>query len=95
MYRWIGFPFIFLVKVYQWIISPLFPPSCRFTPSCSNYMIDAIKEWGLIKGVFLGIRRIARCHPKGGCGHDPVPKKNPSPLKSTPDREEGSYTIEG
>lgn len=62
------------ILFYQYVISPLFPPACRYTPSCSNYMIEAIDEWGPIKGGYLGIRRILRCHPWGGCGHDPVPK---------------------
>jgi len=72
----LGFPFIFLVKVYQWIISPLFPQSCRYTPTCSNYAIEAIKIWGPIKGVYLGAKRIASCHPWGSGGHDPVPKRS-------------------
>jgi len=68
-------PFIFLVKIYQWIISPIFPPTCRYTPTCSSYMIEALKIWGPIKGLYLGIRRILRCNPWGGCGHDPVPQR--------------------
>lgn len=63
-----------LIKIYQ--ITPLGCHSkCRFIPTCSNYMIDAINEWGLIKGVFLGIKRIFRCHPFGKSGIDLVPRK--------------------
>lgn len=71
----IGFPIILLVKFYQWIISPILPQSCRYTPTCSAYMIEAIQVWGPIKGTYLGIKRIASCHPWGGHGHDPVPKR--------------------
>jgi len=67
--------FIFPVKIYQYVISPLTPGSCRFEPTCSNYMIQAIKEHGPIKGISLGARRISKCHPWGGSGYDPVPKK--------------------
>ena len=70
-------PFLLLVKIYQWIISPILPASCRYTPTCSQYTIEALKEWGLFKGGWLAIKRISSCHPWGGCGHDPVPKKNP------------------
>lgn len=68
--------FIFPIRVYQKLISPLLGPTCRYEPSCSHYMIGAINEWGIIKGIFLGLKRIGRCHPWGGHGHDPVPKKN-------------------
>lgn len=71
----LGFPIIVLVKFYQWIISPLLPQSCRYTPTCSVYMIDAIKVWGPIRGTWLGLKRIASCHPWGGHGHDPVPER--------------------
>lgn len=71
----IQFPFILLVKIYQWIISPLFPAVCRYTPTCSQYTIEAIEEWGVFKGMYLGVKRISSCHPWGGHGHDPVPKK--------------------
>jgi len=73
--RIIGFPFIFLVKVYQWIISPLIPQSCRYTPTCSNYTIEAIKIWGPFKGIYLGTKRIGSCHPWSKGGFDPVPKR--------------------
>lgn len=69
------FPLILLVRLYQLIISPLFPPSCRYTPTCSQYMIEALKIWGPFKGFWLGIKRIASCRPGGGHGHDPVPEK--------------------
>ncbi|MFM7667702.1 MAG: membrane protein insertion efficiency factor YidD [Bacteroidota bacterium] len=69
------FPLIALVRLYQLIISPLFPPSCRYTPTCSQYMIEALKIWGPFKGLWLGIKRIASCRPGGGHGNDPVPEK--------------------
>ena len=71
----LNFPFILLVKIYQYIISPLFPATCRFTPTCSSYTIEAITIWGPIKGIYLGIKRILKCHPWGKYGHDPVPTK--------------------
>ena len=67
------FPFIFLIKIYQNIISPLFPPTCRYTPTCSEYSIQSLKKYGLIKGVYLSIKRIVNCHPLGGSGYDPIP----------------------
>ncbi len=64
---------IMLIKFYQWFISPFFPPACRYTPTCSQYGIEAMKKYGLIKGSFLTLKRISRCHPGGGSGYDPVP----------------------
>lgn len=61
------------VRGYQWLVSPLLGPRCRFTPSCSDYMIEAIGRHGVLRGVWLGVRRLLRCHPFGGSGHDPVP----------------------
>lgn len=61
------------VKIYQWLISPLLPATCRYQPTCSHYMIEAIQVHGPLKGFWLGIRRISRCHPWGGWGYDPVP----------------------
>lgn len=66
---------IFPVKCYQILLSPLFPQSCRFEPTCSNYLIQAIKKLGPIQGFWIGIIRISKCHPWGGCGYDPVPDK--------------------
>jgi putative membrane protein insertion efficiency factor len=64
---------IFLVRAYQAAISPFFPASCRYTPTCSQYTIEAIQKYGPLKGFWLGLKRISRCHPWGGHGHDPVP----------------------
>lgn len=61
------------IKLYQMFLSPLIGPSCRFTPTCSNYAINAINKYGPIKGFWLSIKRISKCHPWGGSGHDPVP----------------------
>ena len=65
--------FILLIRIYQYMISPLIPGACRFTPTCSEYSADAIKKHGVIKGMILGIKRIGKCHPWGGSGYDPVP----------------------
>jgi len=73
--KWINAIFIFPVKLYQWIISPLFPATCRYHPTCSTYTIEAIKEWGPLKGIWLGLRRLSTCHPWGGMGDDAVPRK--------------------
>ena len=69
----LALPFIALIKLYQWIISPILGPKCRFTPSCSQYTMEALKKYGLLKGLWLGLKRISRCHPWGGHGYDPVP----------------------
>ncbi|MBQ7362376.1 MAG: membrane protein insertion efficiency factor YidD [Bacteroidaceae bacterium] len=65
--------FILPIRFYQRCISPLTPPSCRFTPTCSQYAIEALRKHGVLKGLYLAIRRILRCHPWGGSGYDPVP----------------------
>ncbi len=62
-----------LVRFYQLAISPWTPAACRFTPTCSAYAIDALHEHGAGRGLWLAVRRIARCHPWGGYGYDPVP----------------------
>ena len=69
------FPFVFLIKIYQFLISPLIGKNCRFNPTCSNYAMEALKKHGLILGMYYSIIRISRCHPWGGSGHDPVPNK--------------------
>jgi len=75
---------IFIVRIYQALISPLFPPSCRYYPTCSSYMIDALKKHGPILGLIMGISRILRCNPFIRGGVDPVPDnftvfRNPHP----------------
>ncbi|KAB2859702.1 MAG: membrane protein insertion efficiency factor YidD [Flavobacteriales bacterium] len=65
--------FILLIRFYQLSISPMLGQNCRYDPTCSQYAIDALKKYGVIKGGWLGIKRIASCHPWGGHGHDPVP----------------------
>jgi putative membrane protein insertion efficiency factor len=72
--------FIFPIRIYQWMISPLLGSNCRHTPTCSHYAVEAIREWGPVKGIWLGIKRIARCHPWGTSGYDPVPRR-PRPEK--------------
>jgi putative membrane protein insertion efficiency factor len=66
---------IFLIPVYfyKYCISPLKPPSCRFTPTCSEYAVIAFKKHGAFKGLYLTIKRILKCHPWGSSGYDPVP----------------------
>ncbi|RYY30728.1 MAG: membrane protein insertion efficiency factor YidD [Chitinophagaceae bacterium] len=69
----LSYPFIALIKIYQWVISPLLGPQCRYTPTCSNYALQAFQKYGLFKGFWLSVKRISRCHPWGGHGEDPVP----------------------
>lgn len=61
------------IRFYQKYVSPLTPPSCRFTPTCSQYAVEALQKHGALKGTYLAVRRILRCHPWGGSGYDPVP----------------------
>ena len=67
------FPAVVLIKFYQIRISPFTPPSCRFTPTCSQYALEAFRKHGPFKGLYLTVRRLLRCHPWGGSGYDPVP----------------------
>lgn len=71
--RWAIRLVLFPIYIYQYLLSPLIAPTCRFSPSCSTYTKEAIQKHGIIKGIWLGTRRLARCHPWGGKGHDPVP----------------------
>ncbi len=65
--------FIFLINIYQTLISPRFPSSCRFVPTCSAYAKEAIQKYGALKGGWMGLKRIMRCHPGNPGGYDPVP----------------------
>ncbi len=69
-------PFIFLVKAYQTLISPLTPATCRYQPTCSHYTVEALQKHGLFHGGRLAIKRIFSCHPWGKSGYDPVPEKD-------------------
>ena len=71
--RILALPFILCVHFYRHCVSPLTPPSCRFTPTCSQYALEALRKYGPLKGLWLTLRRLSRCHPWGGHGHDPVP----------------------
>jgi putative membrane protein insertion efficiency factor len=68
--KWI---LIFIIRVYQKILSPFLPRTCRFYPTCSAYYIEALKKYGFFKGSYIGIKRILRCHPWNDGGYDPVP----------------------
>lgn len=65
------------IRFYQYVISPMVGPRCRFVPTCSQYTIEAIRHHGPLKGLWLGLRRVTRCHPWGGHGYDPVPGTEP------------------
>ena len=78
---------IVLVRGYQILISPWLGSNCRHQPTCSAYMIEAIQEWGPLSGGWMGVRRMAKCHPWGTSGHDPVPLR---PKKGEPGGEPGA-----
>lgn len=67
---------IAIVKGYQWLMSPLLGNNCRYYPTCSSYMIQAIERFGVLKGVWMGLKRLGRCHPFHEGGIDPVPEKD-------------------
>ena len=75
---------ILLIRFYQKFISPMFPAKCRFYPTCSQYTLEAVKEHGAIKGTYLGIKRISKCHPFHEGGYDPVPKRK---IKNSEEKE--------
>ena len=70
-----------LVRGYQWLVSPILPPACRFHPNCSAYAVEAIDTHGAVKGGWLMVRRVARCHPWNQGGYDPVPPLTPTRWK--------------
>ncbi len=71
----VTYPLILLVRVYQLIVSPMLGSNCRFMPTCSEYALESLKTYGLIKGTYLTIKRIGKCHPWGSNGYDPIPTK--------------------
>ena len=83
----VGRILIGIIRFYQVAISPWTPPSCRYTPTCSDYATEAIRNHGAARGGWLALRRILRCHPWGGEGYDPVP-----PAKTTTAGPEASLT---
>ena len=73
--KYISFPLIVMIRLYQLFISPLLGQNCRYLPTCSEYSVKSLKEHGLFRGSILSIKRISKCHPWGSRGFDPVPKK--------------------
>lgn len=69
----VAFPFVLLITIYQYGISPYIPSSCRFEPTCSNYCLQAFKKHSLLRAIWISVKRISKCHPWGGSGYDPVP----------------------
>jgi putative membrane protein insertion efficiency factor len=76
MKKVLTYPFLFLIKVYQNLISPITPATCRYQPTCSHYAKEALEVHGFLKGGWLALKRIFSCHPWGGKGFDPVPPKD-------------------
>ena len=73
--RIIIYPLIFCIRTYQLFISPIIGQNCRYLPTCSEYTLVSLKQFGVVKGIFLSIKRVSKCHPWGSSGHDPVPNK--------------------
>jgi len=71
--RLLALPLVLLVRIYSYVISPLLGSNCRYDPTCSAYAIEALQKYGAFRGTALAARRIARCHPWGGSGYDPLP----------------------
>ncbi len=78
IFRWL---IVGIVRFYQLAISPWLGKSCRYSPTCSQYMIEAVNEWGALKGFWMGLKRIGSCHPWGDHGYDPVPENPKKKLK--------------
>ena len=73
--RIVIYPLILSIKIYQLFISPIIGQNCRYLPTCSEYTIECLKQFGIIKGILLSFKRISKCHPLGSHGYDPVPNK--------------------
>ncbi len=85
-------PFILLVRIYQATVSPLLPAACRFTPSCSQYCVEALRAWGLVRGLRLSIGRLLRCRPLAPGGYDPVPDPPGHAVRQTLPDDDGDPT---
>lgn len=85
-WRWLSLPLEWAVRLYQLLISPLLPPSCRFYPSCSAYGLTALRRWGPLRGTWMTVCRVARCHPWNPGGVDHVPLRGPD---GSPVRDDG------
>ncbi len=81
-----------LIRFYRYFLSPLMPPRCRYLPTCSDYALEAIDRHGALRGGWLAVRRIARCHPWGGAGYDPVP--GTAPGRPAADGDEATNRLE-
>jgi len=79
--RLCAWPLLALIHVYRFLLSPWLGNNCRYTPSCSQYALDAIRLHGAFRGTALAVRRILRCHPWGGSGYDPVPEAKEDPVE--------------
>ena len=71
----VTYPLILLIRIYQLIVSPMLGSNCRFMPTCSEYALKSLKAYGVIRGAYLTIKRIGKCHPWGSHGYDPIPTK--------------------
>lgn len=80
--HWLAWPLVALIKVYQYVISPLLGPRCRFWPSCSHYALEALREHGFLRGGWLSLKRLSKCHPLHPGGVDPVPPASHSCCES-------------
>ena len=90
--RLLAWPLLALVGFYRLAISPWLGRNCRYDPSCSEYALEALRRYGAFRGTWLAARRIARCHPWGGCGHDPVPARITAP-NTAPSEPVGNATV--
>jgi putative membrane protein insertion efficiency factor len=91
----VGFVLLALIRAYQLLISPMFPPSCRYFPTCSDYARQAVSRHGPLVGAWLALKRLARCHPWGGLGYDPVPDGAPASPGLCPDRRHHLHSLSG